>query len=395
MPNLTMQEFFNCLIRKDDGTDEYLKNQSELIIQLCVDIKLLTSQNNQNAFRMANNLYLFSQQLRDQLNLFNTAVNQQDVSCYRDLLREKVNQLLNRLKDFDQQFGWSEFPDWINRQSQGKYNIFISIIFRDCMDNNETPLIDFAIITAIAIERQAVCQAFNMTDKDRVNRQTRTYWRKRLPLQDGKYYEIVVAQLPDMAGVSAALLVNDTIQHWNPDAMLLVGIAGAASKGQHLGDLVIASDVYYYERGKLTPDGKKPEPFMYKADALLWGRVSAVADWTAPIPVARPDGTQERPKISYGVIASGEKVIADAAVRDDIAAGQRKIQAVEMEGYGFSAAIWQSFERVRHLVIKAICDLADSSKNDEWQEYAAAVAAGFTKHFLLDQPLEPRNRELT
>jgi hypothetical protein len=111
MPNLTMQEFFNCLIRKDDGTDEYLKNQSELIIQLCVDIKLLTSQNNQNAFRMANNLYLFSQQLRDQLNLFNTAVNQQDVSCYRDLLREKVNQLLNRLKDFDQQFGWSEFPD--------------------------------------------------------------------------------------------------------------------------------------------------------------------------------------------------------------------------------------------------------------------------------------------
>jgi nucleoside phosphorylase len=329
------------------------------------------------------------------LNLFNTAVNQQDVSCYRDLLREKVNQLLNRLKDFDQQFGWSEFPDWINRQSQGKYNIFISIIFRDCMDNNETPLIDFAIITAIAIERQAVCQAFNMTDKDRVNRQTRTYWRKRLPLQDGKYYEIVVAQLPDMAGVSAALLVNDTIQHWNPDAMLLVGIAGAASKGQHLGDLVIASDVYYYERGKLTPDGKKPEPFMYKADALLWGRVSAVADWTAPIPVARPDGTQERPKISYGVIASGEKVIADAAVRDDIAAGQRKIQAVEMEGYGFSAAIWQSFERVRHLVIKAICDLADSSKNDEWQEYAAAVAAGFTKHFLLDQPLEPRNRELT
>ena len=253
------------------------------------------------------------------------------------------------------------------------------------------PLIDFAIITAIAIERRAVCKAFDMTDKDRVRRESRTYWRKRLPLEDGKYYEIVVAQLPDMAGVNAALLVADTIHHWNPNAMLLVGIAGAASEKQHLGDLVIASDVYYYERSRLTPDSKKAEPYMFKADALLWDRVITVADWISPIPVTRPDGTQERPKINYGVIASGEKVIADAVVRDDIAAGQRKIQAVEMEGFGFSAAIWQSCDRVCHLVIKAICDLADSSKNDEWHEYAAAVAAGFTKHFLLDRPLEPKN----
>ena len=194
-----------------------------------------------------------------------------------------------------------------------------------------------------------------------------------------------------MAGVSAALLVTDTLQHWKPNAMLLVGIAGAASKEQHLGDLVIASDVYYSERGKLTPEGKKPEPYMFKADNVLWDRVITVANWTNPISVARPDGTQERPKIHYGVIASGEKVIADAEVRDDTAAGQRKIKATEMEGYGFSVAIGQSFDKVRHLVIKAICDLADSSKNDEWHEYAAAVAADFTKHFLLDRPLEPQN----
>lgn len=252
-------------------------------------------------------------------------------------------------------------------------------------------LIDFAIITAIEIERRAVCRALQMTDQDRVRLQTRTYWRKRLPLEDGKFYEIVVAQSPDMGSMSASLLVSDIKQHWKPSAILLVGIAGAASEKQHLGDLVIASDVYYYERGKLTPDGKKPEPYMFKADPTLWDRVNTVAHWTAPISVARPDETQDRPKIYYGVIASGEKVIADAAVRDEVAAGQRKIKAIEMEGYGFSAAIWQSSDQVHHLAIKAICDLADSSKNDEWHEYAAAVAADFTKHFLLDRPLKPRN----
>ena len=63
--------------------------------------------------------------------------------------------------------------------------------------------IDFAIITAIEIERRAVCLALQMTDEDRVHRETRTYWRKRLPLKkdkDGEFYEIVVAQSPDMAG---------------------------------------------------------------------------------------------------------------------------------------------------------------------------------------------------
>jgi nucleoside phosphorylase len=58
-----------------------------------------------------------------------------------------------------------------------------------------------------------------------------------------------------------------------------------------------------------------------------------------------------------------------------------------MEGYGFSTAIWQSFNQIRHLVIRGICDLADASENNEWHEYAATVAAQYTRHFLADKPL--------
>jgi nucleoside phosphorylase/CheY-like chemotaxis protein len=251
-------------------------------------------------------------------------------------------------------------------------------------------LIDFAIITAIELERKAVCKAFGLTDNNRVFKESRVYWRGRLNLKDGESYEIVVAQSPDMANVDAALLTSDTIHHWHPESLLMVGIAGAASEEEKLGDLILGSSVYYYERGKVKPDGNKPEPHMYPSDATLWSRVTS-RKWTGRIPVKRPDGTKERPKIYQGVIASGEKVIADAAVRDEIAAGHRKIKAIEMEGYGFSKAAWQSFDRVRHLVIRAICDRADSSKSDEWHPYAAAVAAEFTKHFLSDRPLEPRN----
>jgi nucleoside phosphorylase len=34
------------------------------------------------------------------------------------------------------------------------------------------------------------------------------------------------------------------------------------------------------------------------------------------------------------------------------------------------------------IVIRGICDYADSHKNKDWQEHAAAIAAAFTKELL-------------
>jgi nucleoside phosphorylase/tetratricopeptide (TPR) repeat protein len=258
-------------------------------------------------------------------------------------------------------------------------------------DSIADALIDFAIITAIEVERRAVCRAFKLTDKDRVRKSSRVYWRGSLSLKGGSVYQIVVAQSPDAANVDAALLTSDTIHHWNPGALLMVGIAGAASDDVALGDVIIGSDVYYYERGKETPDGKKPEPKSYRPDATLWNNATTVPYWKPSISVQRPDGKKNRPKLHPGVIASGEKVIADAAIRNQIVQPNRKILAIEMEGYGFSAAVWQSFDQQRHLVIRAISDAADRDKKDDWQPYAAAAAANFAKHFICDQPLVPRN----
>jgi nucleoside phosphorylase len=252
--------------------------------------------------------------------------------------------------------------------------------------------IDFAIITAIKIERLAVLKCFGINEKeDRHQRGSRTYWRKRLCLQNGKFYEIVVAQSLDTANVNAALLANDMFHHWKPVAVLMVGIAAAAEPEQQLGDLVVGKEIYCYETGKITAEGKLPEPKQIPVDATLLNRTQSLPDADFLILVDRPDGTKIAPKIEWGVIASGEKVIADALERDRIIAVNRKIMAIEMEAYGVIAAAWQSFEQVRCLVIRALCDYADDKKNDEWRAYAAAVAAGYTKHFLLDEPLVPKN----
>ncbi|EGC47007.1 ankyrin repeat protein [Histoplasma capsulatum var. duboisii H88] len=81
-------------------------------------------------------------------------------------------------------------------------------------------------------------------------------------------------------------------------------------------------------------------------------------------------------RVHYGLIASGNQVIKDALVRDDI--NKRlggKVLCFEME----AAGLMNSFPC---LVIRGICDYADAHKNKNWQEHAAAVAAAFAKELL-------------
>ncbi|KAK3360381.1 hypothetical protein B0T25DRAFT_473595 [Lasiosphaeria hispida] len=82
-----------------------------------------------------------------------------------------------------------------------------------------------------------------------------------------------------------------------------------------------------------------------------------------------------QPKIHFGLIASGDTVMKSAEDRDAIAQ-QEEIVGFEMEGAG----VWDSFPCV--VVIKGVCDYADSHKTKVWQRYAAATAAACMKAFL-------------
>ncbi|WPJ61335.1 hypothetical protein SMAC4_13446 [Sordaria macrospora] len=72
-----------------------------------------------------------------------------------------------------------------------------------------------------------------------------------------------------------------------------------------------------------------------------------------------------------GAIGSGDSVIRSGEHRDQIAK-QAKVIAFEMEGAG----VW---DEVPCIVIKGVCDYADSHKNKGWQNYAAATAASVAK----------------
>ena len=55
-----------------------------------------------------------------------------------------------------------------------------------------------------------------------------------------------------------------------------------------------------------------------------------------------------------------------------------------MEAAGIAAMLRQLEQPPGFIVIKSICDYADSQKNDDWQAYAADAAASFAFSFVMD-----------
>lgn len=103
--------------------------------------------------------------------------------------------------------------------------------------------------------------------------------------------------------------------------------------------------------------------------------------------VSRPARESTRPRIHYGTIASGNQVMRHGKTRESCRK-ELDILCFEME----AAGLMNSFPC---LVVRGICDYADSHKNKGWQEYAAITAAAYAKELLYavvaDRPVDRRN----
>ncbi|KID85179.1 NACHT and Ankyrin domain protein [Metarhizium guizhouense ARSEF 977] len=88
--------------------------------------------------------------------------------------------------------------------------------------------------------------------------------------------------------------------------------------------------------------------------------------------------TPLNPRVFFGCIGSGDRVIKSGQLRDNIAE-KHELLAFEMEGAG----VW---DEIPCIIIKSVCDYADSHKNKKWQDYAAATAAAATKALLERYP---------
>ncbi|PLB50891.1 purine and uridine phosphorylase [Aspergillus steynii IBT 23096] len=85
------------------------------------------------------------------------------------------------------------------------------------------------------------------------------------------------------------------------------------------------------------------------------------------------------PEIHYGLIASGNQLIKNGVTREMLAK-RFGFLCFEMEAAGL-------MNQLPSLVIRGICDYADSHKHDKWQGYAAMTAASYARLLLSILPL--------
>lgn len=248
-------------------------------------------------------------------------------------------------------------------------------------------------------------------------------------------HNIVIVCLPTGGyGTNNAAIVASNMYRSFPSlsVRLMVGIGGGVpGKGDvRLGDVVVGSMVVQYDIGKTNPHGfqrtgvQRLPPFglmtaVSKLRADHESNPSAIPTILSEMCGRHPsmtrfirrDSLQDRlfdrsydhiegssscdscdkskllkrhpridysPVIHYGVVASGNQVMKHAKTRDQLAEELGAI-CFEMEAAGL-------MEPFPCLVIRGICDYADSHKNKQWQEYAAATAAAYAKELLSVTP---------
>jgi nucleoside phosphorylase len=246
-------------------------------------------------------------------------------------------------------------------------------------------------------------------------------------------HNVVIACLPKgQTGTNSAAAVASQMQSAFTSIRfgLMIGIGGGVPSEDadiRLGDVVVSTPhrthggVVQYDFGKATPTGfertgslNAPPTILLNAIAKLQARLMR-GKATMPKYVSRieklpgfgrktagPDdlyratynheGGQtcarcdrrclvDREKraqdviVHYGTIASGNQVLRSADERDKVSAELGSVLCFEME----AAGLMNSFPC---LVVRGICDYADSHKNKKWQPFAAGTAAAYAKELL-------------
>jgi nucleoside phosphorylase len=234
-------------------------------------------------------------------------------------------------------------------------------------------------------------------------------------------HNIVMACLPvGQTGTNsaAAVAVQLKAKYKRIRFGLMVGIGGGVPEKEdiRLGDVVVSQPhkwhggVIQYDFGKTTPDGFDRTGFLNAPPQILLSAVaraqtnclrekSKLTEYVSMVQklprftrlaagpdilyqasykhaggpscdgcsadqaVSRQPRENDEIKVHFGTIASGNQVMRDAAERDKVSAEFGGVLCFEME----AAGLMNNFPC---LVIRGICDYADSHKNDKWQPYA-------------------------
>ena len=226
------------------------------------------------------------------------------------------------------------------------------------------------IVTVTKVEAQAVLKVFSQAASKKWTRKaigSKTYYD--LGIHGGASVFMVQSEMGIAGPAGALLTVRQAIQDLRPQAVIMCGICMAYAQTSRSwgiywspGSFSIMS-LRKWIPGKVRHHGDR----VTSAERLLDHFRSGDLEWAGA-------------STHFGLMLSGEKLVNDSAFCDRLLQVEPEAVGGEMEGAGLYAAARDA--KVDWILVKAICDWADGSKNDDAQSLAASNAAQFVLHVL-------------
>ncbi len=245
---------------------------------------------------------------------------------------------------------------------------------RTLMDNNKQ-VDNILIVTVTKTETRAIHEIFLPKEKEWPQLGTgdgdNTYYDLGV-LQNGVPVCMVQSEPSSATPGGAMSTISKAIKELRPQAVIMCGIAfGLQQNTQQLGDILIAKQIQCYEfqkvdikRGRRIARGDRST----SSERLLDRFRNGDNQW------------QEKAKTHFGVVLSGEKLVNDPDFRNSLLWEEPEALGGEMEGAGLYVAARDT--KADWILVKAISDWGDGSKNDDVQLLAAHNAARFVLHVL-------------
>lgn len=220
------------------------------------------------------------------------------------------------------------------------------------------PNLNLLVVTANDIEtfhvRQALLPLPEFDEVIKVPHKNHTYF-----VGSFGEYACIHVQCENMGSINAGgaiLTVDGAIHEWQPKAVLMVGVAmGSDESVQRIGDVLIAETIISYENQKYGKTKIQQRGPIVNCGNVLGNRFKNVTGWSCSV----EDGTSA--KILPGVILSGEKLIDNLKIRNQILKVFPQAIGAEMEGAGVYAAC-KNRNLAEWILVKGVCDYGDGNK---------------------------------
>jgi adenosylhomocysteine nucleosidase len=252
------------------------------------------------------------------------------------------------------------------------------------------------IQTALSLEQDAIVSKLNdVTTYE--HPLSKTQYRIGYYNSNGNKLKIVIGRT-NQTNTNAGIETERIIQEFKPTYIFFVGVAGGL-KDVKIGDVVIGSDVYGYERGKIDTEYKIRPRFGFSSYELEAKAVEFASDtnWAQKTEVLSNTNFPDKISVISGTIASGDKVVAsiNSELYQTLKTFCSHAIAVEMEGLGFLEAC-RPYPLIKSLLIRGISDLVDGKEQADKegsQPYASKNATeflfGFIDYLRIQQIITP------